>query len=581
MSDDAAHPHAQAGRFDRRRFLAGSGALAVGALAVDGLTAVAAPTRRARIGASGRASRPPNILVIIVDELRTPRWFGAGAGAAPVLPPAIARLERDGASFRRHYTVSNDCSPARSAMVTGLYTHQTGCMITGNSTLNPGFPTWGTMLREQGYGTWWFGKWHLTSDDRWWGPANGPAALDRYGFDGGTFPSPNGAPGQGWTADGPIAEQFRRWLDTAAANSGPWCTTVSFVNPHDIAWWWRWSSRFPTEASAPALIRALPPNFETPAELEERGKPRLQRSLIDTSSVSFGTVPFDGPAVAETWLPFLDLYVKLQLAVDRHIASVLASLARHPKLIENTVVVFTSDHGEYGASHGLRGKGAGVYDEAIRVPLTVTDFSGRLGIVPGFRDQLSASVDLAPLLLTIGHGSNEWRSDPHYAQIAARTDLLAIARDPAAPGRDYVVHATDEVVTEFALLPYAAHAPLHVMAVITPTHKFATYSHWRPNTLVPILESQELELYDHTTADGRLEIANQIGQSAQEDALRRTLREAVRSELRAHLPKGLVSAQRLGMDEYQVLARHERLSSEVYRMNRVEQIVRQFESRLP
>ena len=87
--------------------------------------------------------------------------------------------------------------------------------------------------------------------------------------------------------------------------------------------------------------------------------------------------------MAETWLPFLDLYVKLQLRVDRHVASVLASLARHPKLIENTVVVFTSDHGEYGGSHGLRGKGAGVYDEAIRVPLIVTDYSRRLGIVPG------------------------------------------------------------------------------------------------------------------------------------------------------------------------------------------------------
>ena len=48
--------------------------------------------------------------------------------------------------------------------------------------------------------------------------------------------------------------------------------------------------------------------------------------------------------------------------------------------IENTVVVFTSDHGEYGGSHGLRGKGAGVYEEAIRVPLIVTDFSGRLGV---------------------------------------------------------------------------------------------------------------------------------------------------------------------------------------------------------
>ena len=42
-------------------------------------------------------------------------------------------------------------------------------MITGASTLDPGFPTWGKMLREQGYSTYWYGKWHLTRGDRIWG----------------------------------------------------------------------------------------------------------------------------------------------------------------------------------------------------------------------------------------------------------------------------------------------------------------------------------------------------------------------------------------------------------------------------
>ncbi len=501
-------------RLDRRQFLLAGGAVtAAAALGTSGLTAAAAPAAKRRIGAYRRSGQP-NILVIMVDELRTPRWFGAGPGGSPVLPPAIAGLERAGASFRRHYTVSNDCTPARSAMVTGLYTHQTGCMITGTSTLNPAFPTWGTMLREHGYGAWWFGKWHLTADDRWWGPSNGPAALARYGFEGGTFPSPNGAPGQGWTADRLIADQFGRWIDTAAAGGGPWCTTVSFVNPHDIAWWWRWSNRYAAEASAPSVVSALPPNFETPTELEERRKPRVQRSLMDTSDVSFGTVPYAGPAVAETWLPFMDLYVKLGLEVDTHVASVLAALARRPKVMENTVVIFTSDHGEYGGSHGLRGKGAGVYDEAVRVPLIVTDFSGDLGITAGLRDQLTSSVDLAPMLLTIANGSADWRTDPRYGQIAGRADLLSMARDPGAPGREYALHATDEVVTEFALLPYAASAPLHITALITPTHKYATYSHWHAGTLEPIASSQEVELYDHTTAAGRLEISNQAGSSA-------------------------------------------------------------------
>jgi arylsulfatase A-like enzyme len=569
-------------RLDRRQFLVAGGAVTATALGAGGLTgATAAPatTGGTKVGAYGRSSQP-NILVIVVDELRTPRWFGGGRGAAPVLPPAIAGLEQAGASFRRHYTASNDCTPARSAMVTGLYTHQTGCMITNSSTLNPAFPTWGKMLRNHGYGTWWFGKWHLTADDRWWTLVNGPAALDRYGFAGGTFPSPNGAPGQGWHSDRVIADQFDRWIDTTAAG-GPWCTTVSFVNPHDIAWWWRWSDRYPNEAFAPPVVSGLPPNFETPTELEERGKPRVQRSLMDTADVSFGSVPFSGPAVAETWLPFMDLYVKLGHAVDGHVASVLASLARRPKVANNTVVIFTSDHGEYGGSHGLRGKGAGVYDEGIRVPLIVTDFSNTLGVTPGLRDQLTSHVDLAPMLLTIAGGSNDWRTEPSYEHIAGRWDLLSIARDPGAPGRDYALHATDEVVTEFALLPHDASAPLHITAVMTPTQKYATYSHWRPGTLEPIIGTEEVELYDHTTTAGRLELSNQTGQSPYEQDLRRTLAQAIRTELRGPLPPHLADAHQAGISEYQSLASRERAISEVYRLNAVEQIVRRFENQLP
>ena len=139
------------------------------------------------------AARPtpsqPNILVIMVDQLRFPQWFGASA-VGSALPPSIQRLREGGVSFGHHYTVSNDCSPSRSAMLTGLYTHQTGCMITGGSTLDPGFPTWGTMLREHGYHTRWLGKWHVTHGDNHWTPATGEEALERYGFAGGVYPSP-------------------------------------------------------------------------------------------------------------------------------------------------------------------------------------------------------------------------------------------------------------------------------------------------------------------------------------------------------------------------------------------------------
>ena len=125
----------------------------------------AARCRRAgaRLGAPWTRHAParaPNILVVLVDQLRTPVWMPAAALPAAVMPN-LAALRAGAVSFDRHYTASNDCTPSRGALLTGLYSHQTGCLITGDSHLDPGFPTWGTLLRELGYSTWWWGKWHL------------------------------------------------------------------------------------------------------------------------------------------------------------------------------------------------------------------------------------------------------------------------------------------------------------------------------------------------------------------------------------------------------------------------------------
>ncbi|HZL55106.1 MAG TPA: sulfatase-like hydrolase/transferase, partial [Solirubrobacteraceae bacterium] len=328
-------------------------------------------------------------------------------------------------------------------------------------------------------------------------------------------------------------------------------------------------------------VTRLPANFETPAQLAARNKPRVQRSLQETSAFSFGEVPFEGSGVAAGWLPFLDLYVKLQLEVDRNVARVIAALARRRRVMENTVVVFVSDHGEYAGSHGLRGKGAGMYEEAIRVPLILTDFSGKLGLRPGVRSQLTSSVDIAPLLLTIGAGSSDWRLDSSYSHIARRADLLEIARRPRAPGREYALHATDEVVTEFALLPYAADAPLHVAGIVTPTHKYATYSHWQAGTIEDSGHGQDVELYDHTTARGRLETENVAGRSSVEPQLRNTLDRAIREELHEPLPGSLRAAHHHGVREYHAIAAQARTASALHRLHTVERIVRSVEQHLP
>jgi arylsulfatase A-like enzyme len=597
-----------------RRTLLKSGLLAAGALAGGGAAlaeVVAKPFGGAKgsgkgsghhpgahgqagsQGGRGRAPGPPrpvrpNILVVMVDQLRTPQWFSAAPWALALMPN-LAKLRAGGVSFASHYTASNDCTPARAAMLTGLHTHQTGCMITGGSTLDPGFPTWGTMLRELGYRTAWFGKWHLTHGDNLWDSFLDAGALEPYGFSGGTYPSPDGAPGQGWRVDPFIAAQFEQWLAKAPSRQ-PWCTTVSFVNPHDIAWWYRWSKHTAAEASVPNRVRELPPNFESPSQLMERRKPLLQLALQETARQSFGEVPYEGAGVVDSWLPFMDLYLKLLARVDAHIGQVLEALAQRPHVAANTVVVFTSDHGEYGASHGLRGKGGSAYEEAIRVPLLVKDLRGNAGVVAGqgagragradarpltaapqtIRSGLTSSVDVAPLLLSIATGGNDWRGDSHYAHLAGRHDLARMLADPRAPGRPYVLHATDEVVTEFAIEPYAASAPLHLAAIRTPKGKYAVYSHFTPHTIKPLKKGREKELYDYRAEGGRLEVDNVAGDSHLEARLSAELKRAIKHELREPLPRRLHAAQRRGFEDYAKTATRAALKASARRKKLIE-----------
>ena len=571
---DATSPQDE--QLDRRTFVKrtlGAGALLVGGGGIAGALSgcgAAAPTAGSAAGTGAAVASPPprdapNILVIVVDQMRTPVW----PRTVPLehATPNLARIRDGGVSFANHFTAANDCTPARSTLLTGLYTHQTGCLITGGSTLDPGFPTWGSMLRAHGYRTYWYGKWHLTRHDNHWRP--GDAELERYGFSGGTYPSPDGGPGQGLRKDPQIARQFERWIDRHGAE-GPWCTTVSFVNPHDIAWWYAYTQRVPGESDPPPVSRTLAPNFETPAQLVERNKPSLQRSLQDTAAASFGPVPFEGERAQDVWLPFMDLYVHLQRQVDQEIGRVLDSLQRHRAVAEDTVVVFTSDHGEYGSSHGLRGKGASAYEEALRVPLIVNDPRGKLTAHEvAERRQLTSSVDVAPLLLTIGSGSSAWREQPRYAHLARRLDLAALLRDAGAPGRRYVMHATDEIVTEFAVERYAYAAPRHVIAARTEHAKIATYSHWDEQSTAILSEAQEHEAYDYTTRAGRLEIDNVAGSGAVYSQMHRLLSSAIADELRRPLPTSLHAAQARGLGDYFQVAKRDALMAVASRAARL------------
>ena len=549
---------------NRRTLLTGGAVVAGGAAAFGGYELL---TRPSRTDAAAAGGDKPNILVVVVDQMRAPQWF-PGAGELDALLPNLGRLRQSSVSFNSHYTASNMCTPSRGVLTTGLYSHQTGCLYTGDgpseSSLAPQFPTWGTMLREQGYRTWWWGKWHLGA-----AADTTPDGLDAHGFSGGTYPSPNGAPNQGLRRDPDITDQFVEWFD-AHATDGPWCTTVSLVNPHDIMWW----PKTPLPEDVPRVFSAKPPNFETPEDLQRRGKPRLQVDYVDfVAPLLAGALPYAGPDVDQQWARGLDVYLWLQQQVDRQIGRVLDTLAARPDVDRNTVVVFTSDHGEYGGSHGMRGKGAAIYDEGIRVPLYIRDPAGRLTPSPGeVRTQLTSSVDLAPLLLTISAGGNGWRGDSRFAHLASRADIAGIAENPAARGRPWIAHVTDDIsVEEMAAMLTAAgmpagqtptappgdvptNAPSHIVAVRTPAAKFGVYSHWKPGGMtVDASREVEFELYDYSTPDGLREVDNLAGRSVLQLDLQALLDTEVRAEIDAPLPAALHEAQELGLANMQKL----------------------------
>jgi hypothetical protein len=136
---------------------------------------------------------------------------------------------------------------------------------------------------------------------------------------------------------------------------------------------------------------------------------------------------------------------------------------------------------------------------------------------------------------------------------------------PRAAGRPFVVHATDEIVTEFATELYDS--PLHVIAVRTPNAKYAIYANWFDGGIDLLTPDRQYELYDYRTPGGRIELDNTAGTATLlEESMRALLLRAFIGELRAPLPRSLASAQETGLEDY--LRRARRLAAMAARRRR-------------
>jgi hypothetical protein len=175
-------------------------------------------------------------------------------------------------------------------------------------------------------------------------------------------------------------------------------------------------------------------------------------------------------------------------------------------------------------------------------------------------------------MLTIASGSGSWRSEPGLAHLAGGHDLARLCADPFAPGRRWILHTTDEDVTEFADQEYDAAAPRHVVALRTPRGKLALYSNWRPGSIEPEAGEHESEFYDYSTEQGRLELSDQQrAPSALEEGMWKTLEGEAAAALRAPLPPALEAARGAVLARYLTQELREDAKAEEAHVRRIEE----------
>ncbi len=578
----------------RREFVKVSGGAALmGAGLVGGQVSAAAAATATRAHAGSR----PNVVFIMVDELRFPRTFPDGIETTRQFlrrfMPNVAGLWERGVKFANHYSAATSCGPARAALVTGLYPHQTWNLITPPGDVTPGaslapalqtaFPTYGKLMRRAGYRTPYVGKWHLSGS-----PAD-PAApgastyLEDYGFDGRTIPDVTGLPGQGLADDPVMAGQAVEWLSRQRPGRRPFCLTVSLVNPHDKQFFWGGTeaarfeqvyadnraepvipfTAYPGESDPPEHgYPDLAPNWESAATLAAN-KPACQtfnRSFSallygdaseDPGQTGFGVKPYLGSdtykiAVApfSYWRRSLDSYTQVMELVDKEIGRVIRAIPR--SIRSNTVIVLTSDHGEYAGAHGmLSGKEGTMYEECMKVPLIVVDPRGVLtGDVDHVRHGITSSVDVLPMLATIAHGDRGWIRGAYADAYRERLDLLPVLKRASGRTRTRAWMASDEF--HGRTLDFIG-VPRHVLGVRTKELKVASYSYWNPRG-VRRRSGMEVESYDFSTKRGRWELDNfRCDSGAARTLLKQMNREA---QMRAPLPTRWRAASNRARAEY-------------------------------
>lgn len=346
----------------------------------------------------------PNIVVVLVDDLR---WDELGCMGHPfVRTPHIDRIAHEGARFRNAFCSTPLCSPVRACLLTGLYTHNHRILDNVNrSQHSHTLKTFPQTLQKAGYNTAYVGKWHMGNDDTARPGFDHWVSMKGQGTSFNPILNENGKRVQhsGHTTD-ILNQKVNEFVQKK--RDKPFCIYIAHKALHPEL-----TQRDDGSITDPSAAKFMPAkrhenlyaNDAIPRRLNVvdnlKGKRALQR-----------TVPGLPPLSRETGTSDEVIRDRLRMlaGIDEGVGQLYTLLEKQGQL-ENTVLVFTSDHGYWYGEHGLSVERRLPYEEGIRVPLLVRyPPAVQAGTLV---DQFAVSVDLAPTILDLAQVKTEQKHD--------------------------------------------------------------------------------------------------------------------------------------------------------------------------
>ena len=351
--------------------------------------------------------RKPNLLFIFTDEQRADT-LGA-YGNDRIHMPNLDRLASESFVFGSAYATQPVCTPSRSSIMTGLFPHSNGC-TENNVPLPADIPCFPEMLSDPGYAAGYYGKWHLGDEifaqhgfedwisvedyySEYYGDGRDRQARSSYHH---FLISQGLEPLGGDKFSREEVVRFREELSKPSFvareavrfirenRNRPFVLFVNFLEPHMPFASCRDNQYDPGEVT-------LPGNF---SELTHEAQPLKTRVFRE----AYFETGHGGIALKteENWRRLIANYWGLCSLVDTHTGTILNALAEND-LYDNTIIVFTSDHGDMMGSHGLLAKCV-MFEEAVRVPLLIHLPGQRKAERIGFP---VSQIDLVPTLLDL------------------------------------------------------------------------------------------------------------------------------------------------------------------------------------